>query len=243
MKVGIFLFSFFATFSTVNAQDVVIVYEQSANIENQLKNIKDKATRARVAKHLSNPSYFSLLCKKGASIYKPMASDALEGDGLSLGLGSNSKEKVIAIGKGAGGIYKNQTTKEYLSEENLLGKSFLVRDTLPVFNWVITQETKKIGTLDCVKATTNYQGEKIVAWFTREIPIFDGPRIFYGLPGLIIELHTPNLNFAMISIKELKNDDVKIEKPRHGKDVNIQEYKKIKEERINALKQGQLFGN
>ena len=54
--------------------------------------------------------------------------------------------------------------------------------------WKINDETKKIGDFICQKATLNYGGRNWTAWFTAKIPVSDGPYIFSGLPGLIIDI-------------------------------------------------------
>ncbi len=242
MRFGIFIFSLLYFSPSLMAQDVVITYERTANIENQTKQIKDEALRRSVAKDLAKPYYFTLLSMGNESVYKPAPEVTSNDKERELSMGSQDNVKIMTIGMADGGIYKNRETKEYLSEENLLGKRFLVKDTLLDFNWKILPDTKKIGKLECMKATTTYDGKEIVAWFAREIPIFDGPRLFQGLPGLIIELYTPSLNFKVISIKELKGK-VELTKPSKGKPVSLQAYKKIQTERINALKQGRMFGN
>ena len=50
-------------------------------------------------------------------------------------------------------------------------------------------ETKKIGTYVCQKATLNYCGRHWEAWFTKEVPLNKGPYFFDGLPGLIIYIN------------------------------------------------------
>ncbi|MPT35056.1 MAG: hypothetical protein E2604_08190, partial [Flavobacterium sp.] len=110
---------------TITAQTSKITYEEQANIENQLKNVTDPATRERVSKYLSQVKTFTLYYKDGISLYNEQnANDTSEKDsGLNE---SNSKFKTVNIGKKNGGIYKNQKTNEYLQEADLLGKAFLV---------------------------------------------------------------------------------------------------------------------
>ncbi|QBO58644.1 GLPGLI family protein [Chryseobacterium salivictor] len=61
--------------------------------------------------------------------------------------------------------------------------------------WKITNEKRKIGQYDCQKAETNYGGRKWFAWFTNEIPIQDGPYVFRGLPGLIVDISDENSDY------------------------------------------------
>lgn len=59
-------------------------------------------------------------------------------------------------GFGAGEIgnyYKNIQTKTYTNETELFGKKFLIKDSLPTWEWVLSSETKKIGNYTAYKAT------------------------------------------------------------------------------------------
>ena len=74
-----------------------------------------------------------------------------------------------------------------------------VTDILPDFNWkIFDNETKKIGQYECIKATCNFRGTNIIAYFTLEIPIPFGPWKFKDLPGLILEI---NVEDAFLNIK------------------------------------------
>lgn len=55
--------------------------------------------------------------------------------------------------------------------------------------WQILNDTLTINSYKCNKATTNYSGREYIAWFTKEIPISNGPYKFTGLPGLIIKIY------------------------------------------------------
>lgn len=60
-------------------------------------------------------------------------------------------------------------------------------------DWLIVEDsTKTILDYQCVMATTDYHGRKWTVWFTPEIPLTDGPWIFCGLPGLIMEASEPS---------------------------------------------------
>lgn len=56
------------------------------------------------------------------------------------------------------------------------------------FTWAITPATATIAGYACQRATTTFGGRTWEAWFTREIPVADGPYKFCGLPGLIVKV-------------------------------------------------------
>ncbi|WP_025764135.1 GLPGLI family protein [Dyadobacter tibetensis] len=54
--------------------------------------------------------------------------------------------------------------------------------------WEMGMEEDTIVGYACVKATTSFAGRDYVAWFAPELPIPDGPYLFWGLPGLIVKI-------------------------------------------------------
>ena len=73
--------------------------------------------------------------------------------------------------------------------------------------WILANEEKKIGNYLCQKAETNYKGRNWIAWFTKEVPISEGPYKFSGLPGLIVEIYDEEKNheFSLLEVKKNKN--------------------------------------
>lgn len=67
----------------------------------------------------------------------------------------------------------------------------------PDFNWKITEKQKKIGEYTAHLATMTYYGRDFEAWFSYEVPIFTGPYIFGGLPGLILEFEDTQKHFQL----------------------------------------------
>lgn len=53
----------------------------------------------------------------------------------------------------AGPQYKNFKDKELLQDQEFFGKQFLIKETLPEFEWEMGTETKQIGQYLCFKAT------------------------------------------------------------------------------------------
>lgn len=76
-------------------------------------------------------------------------------------------------------------------------------------NWKILSATKNILGFRVQKAITYYGGRKWIAWFTQEIPLQFGPYVFYGLPGLILEINDDgdNFNFKLVKIQNDKNSN------------------------------------
>lgn len=72
----------------------------------------------------------------------------------------------------------------------------LAYNETPNFNWKISNETMKIGEYNTQKATTDFGGRSWVAWFSKDIPLQDGPYKFSGLPGLIVKIEDTDKNYS-----------------------------------------------
>lgn len=97
---------------------------------------------------------------------------------------------------------KTNETKKYINNFQTLF-SINIEENL---TWKIENEKKQILGMTVQKATTNYGGRNWTAWFTNEIPIPDGPYVFHGLPGLILEISDLKQDFVF-SIVQIKNSN------------------------------------
>ncbi|PKP16630.1 MAG: GLPGLI family protein [Bacteroidetes bacterium HGW-Bacteroidetes-23] len=90
---------------------------------------------------------FVLHFNRNASIYKEEEKLDAPGQG-------NSGFRMASSMMGGGGTqYKNIKEKTYSVDKEVFGKEFLVKDSLPVLEWKMGSETKKIGDYTCYKAT------------------------------------------------------------------------------------------
>lgn len=85
----------------------------------------------------------------------------------------------------------------YFVTENPTKKTGVVAiDSIPEIKWkLISEDTKTIGGFECYKATANFRGSEITAYYSPEIPIPFGPFKFKGLPGLILEVFNTNSSY------------------------------------------------
>jgi len=127
-------------------------------------------------------------------------------------------------------FYYNIVTNERLLQKDFMGELFLISKQ-PI-EWEIKQESKQIGNYTCFKAIKKdtIAKNKIIAWFTPQIPISFGPREFNGLPGLILEVNHSVVNFKAIRIEINPKNLEKIKKPSKGKEITEAAYKEITSE-------------
>lgn len=162
---------------------------------------------------------------------------------------------------GGGKQYKNLKDKVVLTESDIFDKEFLVKDSLSKLDWKLENETKKIGIYTCRKATAKVvnmnkvfnpedtadkainildKAEKekfITAWYAPEIPVSQGPGSYWGLPGLILEVHDGSV--SLLCSKVVLNPKQKIDSsaPKKGKKISKAEFDKIVEQKTNEMMQ------
>ena len=230
---------FFITIS-IYSQTMKIIYEERANIDYQLRNEKDEETRKRVASFLSKPTVYILIIKNDESQYilANNVPDTKENQSIEDEISNN---KVMKLGTSNTGLYKNHSTGSFMNEADIFGKKVIIKDSIINFNWEITDETKTIGNFVCKKATAVYNNNKINAWFTDKIPVSEGPYIYGGLPGLIIELDNGPKIFAVTKIEQTKEDFKFYIPPTNGKTITQKEYDKKLNDLIDELKAGKAI--
>lgn len=125
-------------------------------------------------------------------------------------------------------IYKNLHEGKTIVKDKLANKNYVYEESLVPFKWNITSESKDYAGYQVQKATTSFAGRDYEAWFTMEIPLPDGPYVFSGLPGLIVELYdTQNhYHFSLLSVEKLEEPkDWELGKTE---EVSKEAYKKIR---------------
>jgi GLPGLI family protein len=91
---------------------------------------------------------------------------------------------------------------------NILSSKYYQFNTKKKINWTISNEKKKIGNFNVTKATAEYGGRNWTAWFSPDIPFPYGPYVFYGLPGLILDIadDKDNYHFSFIQNKSYETE-------------------------------------
>lgn len=148
----------------------------------------------------------------GSSVSYYASEASVLSDSLSQAQNNSSRSAMLAS-KASGPrsnfipkVYKDFDKEEVWVEYSILLDHYLYQDSDMPINWDITDEAKEIGSYTVQKATTSFGGRDFEAWFTQEVPIIDGPYVFGGLPGLIIELYDTDkdYHFNLASITPLK---------------------------------------
>lgn len=212
--------------------------EETKDLPDEMKDqIKDL-----LSKNNSSKTY-QLTFDKNASLYELGAKE----EEKDIKNGNVIMKTVISTPEAI--IYRNLKEKQEISEKDIFGKKFLVTGNLDIMNWKLTNETKKIGNYTVYKAimetsiNTNINGKsdtksksEIVAWYTKEIPVGHGPNIYYGLPGLVLEVESDYNTIICTKIILNPKDKPEIKAPVKGKKITNEEFEKIQMEKFEQFK-------
>ncbi|GAB1309652.1 GLPGLI family protein [Urechidicola sp. KH5] len=169
-----------------------------------------------------------------------------------------------------GAQYKNVKQNTLLQKQEFYGRQFLVKDDLLEIKWNIGKESKKIGEYLCLKATAmiptkdltwydfswgqlrnneTEEGEEpevemseVVAWYTPQIPLNQGPLEYWGLPGLILEVSMGNTTMLCSKIVMNPDEKTKIKIPEKGKEVTKAEYQEIISSKMIEMRNNRMRG-
>lgn len=78
---------------------------------------------------------------------------------------------------------------------------------------------------------------EVIAWYTMQIPVNQGPGKFWGLPGLILEVHEGNTSILCTKIELNSENSETIKRPSKGKKVTQEEYNKIAKEKMEEMRE------
>ena len=225
MKNIIILFLFFTlkffSQSGVITQEIK-VEQQGGDVPKQFSELLKKSL------DYANKQKFELTFTKNKSRFNPIQRSNIEND-------YDQKAETLArlaFSTGSDFFYDNQLETEIEKK----GDGTLLKAINSNTNWEITTESKTISSYLCYKAIlkisfVNRKGvsgiHTITAWFAPSLPFPFGPKNFYGLPGLILELHENKTTYLATKIV-LTDKEFKIDFPK-GKTIPKEEYdKKLK---------------
>ena len=195
---------------------------------------------------------FTLDFTKSESMYK-------EEQELDAPKGPSANGGVMVMVMGGDGssdiLYKNISQNRMAHKTELMGKVFLIKDNLVAYDWKLTGETKNIGIYTCYKAVYEREEESIeinmidgevkeekvtkkttlVAWYTTDVPVSNGPNNYGGLPGLILEVNDGDLTIVCSELVLNPKKVKEIIEPVKGKIVARKKFEDIAKEKTKEM--------
>lgn len=195
-----------------------------------------------------------LTFNKEESIYK-------EDEQLESPQPAGTQVVMVSMG-GSDVLYKNIKENRFANQNESFSKLFLIKDELEKHDWKLTGETKFIGDYKCYKATKTREVEvvesrisingdndhdedeerepemkevEVVAWYTPEIPVNNGPGNYHGLPGLILEVNDGTTTTICSRIVLNPEKKITIEEPTKGKEMTQEKYDVMMEKKSKEM--------
>ena len=221
-----FVLLFLTLTLNIYAQNIKVLYSSRTDLPQKkyLKFFTDKAI-----KHLKEKKYYQLIKNDSVSIFFPLQKGKQFKD-IDTTIVSKYKtniNEVLIDNRIVDIYYINYPKKRYIRKLKMRGENFDVKDSLPRLKWQINDSVSKMKSYTIRKATTTYHNIPITAWFTEDIPVSIGPRIFYGLPGLIMKLKINSLNYEVEKITFLKKSPPISPPKAQGNYLSAEEFLKI----------------
>ena len=190
------------------------VYQQTLSLPEEVNQVEDENARQTLIEQFASIKIpFTLSYYEGKTLFRPV-------NITKAALGTRSI------------IYVDPSSGKKITQEDVMGKSYLVQEVYTPEKWTVTGETSQIEGYQCKKAVLGV-GEEIVAWFTEEIPVKTGPMGYVAVPGLVVKLEMENMTFTLSSINPSKKSSVKA--PSGGKKVTRDELEKIIVEKAREM--------
>jgi GLPGLI family protein len=169
----------------------------------------------------------------GATLYedgisKDEAMDDTEGGGV----------KIRMVVSGQNKLYTDLKNNKITDQRDFMNRTFLVEREVPAISWKVTGEQKIILGRQCFEAVSiDTSGKKTTAWFDPSFPVKGGPAGICGLPGMVLaaEMNEGKTAWMAKSIEPAAGRELKIHKPKEGRKVTEQEFRKIVDEKMKEM--------
>jgi GLPGLI family protein len=136
--------------------------------------------------------------------------------------------------------YVNQASAKRVILQELMGKKYLIEDSLKVTAWKFGTETKEVKGYPCKQATffNEERKQNVVAWYTDKLRPFLGPENFNTLPGAVLEVDINDgertIIASTIELRPLKRNEIKI--PSGGTKTTEVEFRKLAREQMEKMR-------
>jgi GLPGLI family protein len=127
-------------------------------------------------------------------------------------------------------ITRDFSTNRQADLMTLLGKVYLVEDSIYTPKWKILNDIKEVAGHICMNASAydTLRMQRIEAWFALDMPASVGPERFCGLPGAILEININNggmiLTAEKIDLRPLNLGELDLPAKPKRKKINEKTY-------------------
>ncbi len=213
-------------------QEGMITYETKINMHRTLPKEREEMKKMMPEFRASQQQLFF---NADESLYKNVEED--DDEDMELGGGGIQ----MKIQQPFVEIYFNRSSSLRITQQEFLGKEYLIEDSLALPRWKFGTETKKIMGYDC-KQAMHYNEERkqqVVAWYTPQLRAFLGPEKFNTLPGAVLQVNLNDgeriITAKNLQARTLKKNEITI--PNKGIITTQADFRKMVEEHAARMRE------
>ncbi|MDO5607931.1 MAG: GLPGLI family protein [Capnocytophaga sp.] len=99
----------------------------------------------------------------------------------------NRKKTIFGLEKA---VWGDNTSKTIFTEAKMpAGNTLLMEYGADYYSWKVTNESKTVMGYTVYKAVRQHEKNTVTAWYAPSLPYSYGPSKYFGLPGMILEVH------------------------------------------------------
>lgn len=127
-------------------------------------------------------------------------------------------------------IFRNFDKEQKTEIIEMLGKTYIIEDSLKAPKWKVMNQIKDIDGHVCMLAVTEdtVKRMKVSAWFSHDLALPIGPGQYFGLPGAIMELSMNDgdvvITAIKVEMKPVEEEAVELPKKMRGKKLDNAAY-------------------
>jgi GLPGLI family protein len=177
---------------------------------------------------------YELFFRDNEALYLPIEEDDPEEDANM----NNSGRRRFNFRISAAETYQNTENNSRIEVRDVMGKKYLITDSLKVPAWKLEEETKVILGYTCKKAVVEMDNPfmkskmLVTAWYAEKLPLPVGPDMIHSLPGTILEVDVNDgemvTKATKVDLRKLKKNEMRV--PKEGKKVTREEFRAEMEE-------------
>ena len=232
------------------AQGLLVTYEETMNVRLErpdLGNIDNPQIRAAIENSMRErielmnaPRVSQLVVSNGISLYTIGEFDPLTNSQTTKQIGENTTfNSNTTVVNTRNTIFKDHYDKLLFTLVHFDEKEYLTEEPLEELNWKIGKRKREVSGYQCLEATAKRaNGSVVVAWYTPDIPVSEGPAEFNGLPGLILYVDVDNGKtiYACTSVERIE-DLAEIQIPENVEKISKEQYQTMVSSQIERIEE------
>lgn len=206
----------------------VITYEVKINMHRTLP--KEREEMKNMIPEFRT-SIQELYFNEKESLYKPLEDDEEDMETQNGGVHIRMRQPKVKT-------YVNTETMAMVTQQDFMGKDYLIEDTLKILPWKFGTEVKTLMGKECKQAFYHNEQNKqdVVAWYTSAFRPSLGPELFGSLPGTILEININDgeriVTAKSLDAHALKKNELKV--PKDGTKITRQTFRRMADERMRT---------